>query len=117
MNSLINSIVMLLFVSLSGCKHDLVDQNARGITIIIHPVGKPQDTVVITNKHEISGILSEINSAHREVAKFKADYGLEVQYSYGVKRISFNHSYIRIEGIPYKADCDIGDKIRIIVHH
>jgi len=105
-------IIILTLFSLFACKSNklISTDDINNIIVTIDPLkinGKPKE-VYINNKDNILFIINNLNSARKELAKFRPTYRLEINYINNKKIIVLcNAQRINIEGITYKLNSDI----------
>ena len=107
------SLVCLLLMSLlmSCFNNRLPKEEVERMTIIAFPVGEASSMAVITEKLLVNEIVQIISSSHREPAKFRAEYKIEIKYKNNTKYILVNETYLTIDGLTYVANENLGARL------
>ena len=109
-------LLLLLFVLVIGCRQHIVETGEiKSLTLSSYKQGSVAETAVINDASTIAKLISQVNDARQEPAVFMKEYEISVAYPQRNLTILVRHHFFKIDGVPYRANEDIGERLALLM--
>jgi hypothetical protein len=106
------SLLLFVVVCFTACRRHIVETvGIKALTVTSYKEGNVAGTVVIRDGAAITDFLGRVNRSKEDPAVFLPDYTVLVNYSQRELTILVNRDGLKIDGVAYRANEDIGTTV------